>query len=181
MKLAKFFFIGVLVICAVNVQAKTYLTKKDFLAMAFSQDNTSTSESGETIEPEKKTLWLDDELQSRIRAIIDHNYPKLRLKYWQKNNQTVWFLDKIGKERPISFGISIQNNKVDLIRVLAFRESRGGEIRMQSFTEQFNNISIDENNKLDQSIDGITGATMSVNAMKKITRMALMLDKLVNQ
>ncbi len=86
-------------------------------------------------------------------------------------------MDKIGKEKPISFGISIKKDRVHQIRVLAFRESRGWEIKMKAFTDQFNSIGTDQENNLDQHIDGITGATMSVNAMKKITRAALMLAK----
>ena len=150
-------------------EAKTYLTKKEFLSQVFAE-----------VSPEKKTLWLDNELQTQLSAILDHKYPKLRLNYWQHEDQTVWFMEKIGKEKPITFGISIKADRVHQIRVLAFRESRGWEIKMKAFTDQFDNIGTDENNNLDQHIDGITGATMSVNAMKKITRAALMLAKHVD-
>lgn len=153
------------------------MSKKEFIATAFSQQSTN-------IQPEVKTLWLDAQLQSKIKAILDHQYPKLRLRYWSRESgdkkQSVWFLDEIGKELPISFAVNIINNRVQLIKVLKFRESRGGEIRMQSFTDQFNGIGVKEN-KLDKSIDGITGATMSVNAMKKITKLALMLHREIYQ
>ena len=152
-----------------SVEAKTYLTQKEFLSQVF---NDAT--------PEKKILWLNKDIQSKLTKILDHKYPKLRLKYWQHQGQTVWFMEKIGKEKPISFGISIKNERVHQIRVLAFRESRGWEIKMKSFTDQFDSIGTDEKNNLDQHIDGITGATMSVNAMKKITRAALMLAKHVD-
>ncbi len=146
------------------------MTKKEFLKEAFSPA------SMETIE--KKTLWLNQDLQNDISIILDHPYPKLRLQYWQLDNQSVWFLDEIGKERPISFGISIKNNQISLIKVLAFRESRGDEIRMQAYTEQFNGVQLNKDDRLNQSIDGITGATMSVNAMKKISRLALKLARI---
>ena len=152
--------------------SKTYMSQNDFLELAFA------ASSGEL--PTVKTLWLDEELQSQIKTILGHPYPKLRLKYWQKNQQTVWFLEEIGKERPISFGVSVKDNRVENIKVLVFRESRGDEIRFQSFTDQFQYIGVNNDGELDQSIDGITGATMSVNAMKKITRMALLLAKLVS-
>ena len=152
-------------------QAATYMSTKDFVSLSF-KDETN-------LKPQ--TLWLTEDIQKQIREILNHPYPKLRLKYWQKDQQSVWILEKIGKERPITFGISIIDNKVDDIRVLAFRESRGYEIRYQAFTDQFDQIGLTPEGKLDQDIDGITGATMSVNAMKKITRLALMLAKLVNQ
>ena len=147
--------------------------KNEFLAQAF----------GEMFaEAKSEKLWLNDGLQAKVTKILDHKYPKLRLSYWQiKNNkQTVWFLDEIGKERPISFAISIINQRVSLIKVLEFRESRGGEIQMSSFTEQFNNIGLNDESLLDQNIDGISGATMSITAMKKITRLALMLHNEVS-
>ena len=130
-----------------------------------------------------KTLWLKKEIQSKIKTILDHKYPKLRIRYRisqdNTNSTTVWYLDEIGKERPISFGISIKNNRVQIIRVLEFRESRGYEIHIPAFTKQFEQIGLDNTGKLDQNIDGITGATMSVSAMKKIARVALLLHKTV--
>jgi len=118
-------------------------------------------------------------LQKKISTILDHSYPKLRLRYWQHtaNKQTVWFLDEVGKERPISFGISIKDKHLDMIRVLTFRESRGGEIAMSSYSDQFAQTSLDAEYSLNQQIDGISGATLSVIAMKKVARLALLLNQ----
>lgn len=149
------------------------ISKDEFIAMAV---DSSSSNSDSELQP--KNLWLNDELQVKIIKILDHPYSKLRLRYLTnlKLKQTLWFLDEIGKERPISFAVSIIDRKISLMKILQFRESRGGEIRMQAFTDQFNQIGVKSNSKLDQHIDGITGATMSVTAMKKIARLALMLD-----
>ena len=150
--------------------AGTKMSKKEFLNKAF---------TGTQAEAKQKTIWLKDDLQSKIIDILDRPYAKLRLRYWinKEEKQSVWFLDEIGKERPISFAVSIINRHISLIKVLAFRESRGGEIQMLSFTEQFKDIGLNNENKLDQHVDGISGATMSVSAMKKISRLALMLDR----
>ena len=148
------------------------MSKKQFISEAFDS------------QPEVKSIWLDERLQKKIKNILDHRYPKLRLRYWvnhNNNNQSVWFLDEIGKEMPISFAISIIEHRVSLIKVLAFRESRGGEIRMQSFSEQFENIGLNDDSFLNKTIDGISGATMSVTAMKKVTRLALLLHNEINQ
>ena len=151
----------------------TGLSKDEFTAMAI---GSSSANSDNLLQSE--SLWLDDELQVKITKILDHPYSKLRLRYLTnlKLKQTLWFLDEIGKERPISFAVSIIDRRISLMKVLQYRESRGGEIRMQVFTDQFNQIGVKSNSKLDQHIDGITGATMSVTAMKKIARLALMLD-----
>ena len=151
--------------------AKSYLSQDSFVSL--------TSQSLENPVWKTKTLWLDKSIQAELKNILSHPYPKLRLRYKISTNQpiesTIWFLDEIGKERPISFAISIKENQIQLIRVLEFRESRGYEIHMHAFTEQFNQVSVSGAGRLNQSIDGITGATMSVNAMKKIARVALFL------
>jgi Na+-translocating ferredoxin:NAD+ oxidoreductase RnfG subunit len=63
------------------------------------------------------------------------------------------------------------------VTVLAFRESRGWEVKHNFFTQQFINIMKQKDTQLNQSIDGITGATLSVNALKVQTRMALYLHE----
>jgi len=157
------------------------MSKKQFIARAFHLEKTAEQTGSQ---PEIKTLWLDDKLQKKISKILDHRYPKLRLRYWvssDSNKQSVWFLDEVGKELPISFGISIIDHQVSQINVLKFRESRGGEIRMQSFSEQFKDVGLSKDTFLNKTIDGISGATMSVSAMKKITRLALLLHREISQ
>jgi hypothetical protein len=132
---------------------------------------------------ENKTLWLNKSIQSEIKHILDRPYSKLRLRYKQSLSAntptTIWFLDEIGKERPISFAIAVRNQQIIQIKVLEFRESRGYEIHIPAFSQQFDNIGVNDEGKLNKSIDGITGATMSVNAMKKVSRVALLLHELV--
>lgn len=156
-----------------EIDAKTYLTQSSFMALAFDQNNVQSAEI--------KTLWLNKKMQSKIEKILSHPYPKLRIRYWSVGKQTAWILDEIGKEKAITFGISIINNRVKLARVLVFRENRGYEISMASFYQQFNQIGLTDDHWLTDSIDGISGATMSVNAMKKMTRLALLLHKEVIQ
>ncbi len=162
-----------------NASTKVYLDQDSFLTLIKSLE----PHKGE-VQFQTKTLWLDKYTQGKIKKILNHNYPRLRLRYKintgippNSDLTTVWFLDEIGKERPISFGIAVKNDKVQLIRVLEFRESRGFEIKNSAFTKQFEHVGLDGDGKLDQSIDGITGATMSVRAMKKISRIALFLHK----
>ncbi len=162
-----------------SLLAKTYMSQSEFLALV--NQHLSTEQ---ILNPEfkNKTIWLKKEIQSHIKSILDHQYAKLRIRYKFIFNQnspiTIWFLNETGKERPISFGISVMNNRVQIIRVLEFRESRGHEINIPAFAEQFEQAGLDEHGKLDLNIDGITGATMSVSAMKKMAQLAIYLHQL---
>ena len=158
------------------VSAKSYMSQQEFFNSV--QQSLSPAEKFQT-----KTLWLKKEIQSEVSNILDHKYPKLRVRYkisdGSKPPTSVWYLDEIGKERPITFGVSIKNSRVQMIQVLEFRESRGYEISIPAFAKQFEDIGVDDEHNLDQNIDGITGATMSVSAMKKIARLAILLHKTV--
>ena len=63
------------------------------------------------------------------------------------------------------------------LKVLTFRESRGWEVKHTFFTRQFDNVGINQDQQLDKHIDGISGATLSVRALKKVARIALYLEQ----
>ena len=125
---------------------------------------------------ESKTLWLNHALKKRAETILDHPYQGLRVRYWQSGSRTAWVLDEIGKEQPITTGIIVENGKILSVDVLAYRESRGAEVQQSFFTRQFQGVSLTSNDKLSKKIDGITGATLSVWALQKVARLALIFD-----
>ncbi len=132
--------------------------------------------------PKAKVIWLDKTLKAKLAAILQHEYMGLRIRYWQDNqggDKTVWVLNEIGKEKNITLGITVMNQKIKVVKVLAFRESRGWEIKYDFFTKQFKGLFLKDDKSLSRSIDGITGATLSVRAVKKMTTMALLLDSMV--
>ena len=129
--------------------------------------------------PELKKLWLQKDLQQEILNILGHDLGVLRLSYWQRDKRSAWILDEIGKTLPITVGIVVNENKIELLRILIFRESRGWEVRYPFFTVQFNNAMLTELNQLDNAVDGISGATLSVNAVKKLATLALLLHRQV--
>jgi len=130
--------------------------------------------------PAAETLWLTGELQPAVRAILEHDYPAARVRYWRAGQRTAWVLDEIGKEMPITVGIAVDNGAVERVRVLVYRESRGWEVKSPAFTAQFNGARLDPGQKLDRHIDGISGATLSVRALNRLARLALLLDRRVN-
>ncbi|HSR61905.1 MAG TPA: FMN-binding protein [Gammaproteobacteria bacterium] len=153
---------GAIPVFGVNV----YQEPGDFIDQAF---------SGAPPEPEK--LWLTGDLKVAIKDIMGHDMGVLRLRYWKKNDRTAWILEEIGKERPITTGFVVEGESIEQVKVLIFRESRGWEVRYPFFTDQFKNARLVDGNDLDRSIDGISGATLSVNAITRLARVALLLHR----
>ncbi len=129
--------------------------------------------------PKAAVIWPDTELKAQIKDILGHDYKGLRIRYWKQDKRTAWVLDEIGKDKPITTGFVINNGRIELVRVLIFRESRGWEIRHAFFTDQFDKASLNKDRQLDRTIDNISGATLSVRAVTKLARVALLLDQAV--
>ncbi|MEE9493099.1 MAG: FMN-binding protein [Gammaproteobacteria bacterium] len=149
----------------VSLARGTYQTNDEFLAQSFEQSI-----------PAPKMVWLTGDRKQTVKNILNHDYPNLRIRYWQNAAISAWILDEIGKEHPITVGIVVKDGAIQQIRVLAFRESRGDEIRHAFFTRQFEQLSLTDNDQLNQKIDGISGATLSVRAMQRLATLALFLD-----
>lgn len=133
-------------------------------------------------EPQSAMLWLTPPVKQRAAAILGHEYPGLRVKYWQAGARTAWVLDEVGKEQPITVGVVVEQGRILQLQVLAFRESRGGEVRQGFFTRQFRSAALGPGDRLDRPIDGITGATLSVSAVSRVARLALALhDEVTRQ
>lgn len=139
------------------------------------QDFIKESFSGQV--PEPQLFWITKQYKRSITEILGHRPSSLRLRYWRRQQKSVWVLSEIGKEKDITVGIVINGDQIEKIKILVFRESRGWEVRYPFFTEQFSRAKIKSNNQLDKTIDNITGATLSVRAVKKLARLALYLSK----
>jgi len=127
--------------------------------------------------PAADTLWLTGELRLAVRGILEHDYPAARLRYWRTGQRTAWVLEEIGKEMPITVGIAVDNDAVERVRVLVYRESRGWEVKNPAFTAQFSGARLTPKQGLDRTIDGISGATLSVRALNRLARLALLLHR----
>lgn len=162
-------------------QRGNFLSMDEFLTRAFVSDD-----------PEVETLWLSKEQRQVSEQILRHKFSMLRVRYWYQGNRTAWVLEEVGKDLPVTIGVVVENDQILDVAVLAFRESRGGEIRFPFFTRQFQGLSLRDSGSdsggnpditpdrqaqakpvLSESVDGITGATLSVRAMKKIATLAL--------
>jgi hypothetical protein len=155
-----------LLLSGVVFAQESYQTPEAFVAEAF---------GGKP--PPAKQLWLSDTAGEGYRAIMEEAPRRLRLHYWSEGTKDVWVLEAIGKEQPITAGFIVENGTLTLAKVLVFRESRGWEIRHPFFTRQFSGARLDNEQALDKTIDGISGATLSVRAMVRMSRLALFLSQ----
>lgn len=125
---------------------------------------------------QQEALWLKGDAKSRIEQITGHPFPGVRVRYCEQDGKTAWILDEIGKTEPITSGIIVDHGNVERVRVLVFRESRGSEVHRSAFTRQYESAALDNDDQLDRRIDGITGATLSVHALNRQVKLALLLD-----
>ena len=130
--------------------------------------------------PKAGVIWPDKQLKAQIKEILGHDYRGLRVRYWKHGDRSAWILDEIGKDKPITTGFVVNRGRLELVRVLVFRESRGWEVRHAFFTDQFNQAGLKTDMELDRTIDNISGATLSVRAVTRLARVALLLDQEVN-
>ncbi len=131
--------------------------------------------------PEQKVIWLTKDTKAAIKEILGRDYNGLRIRYWQLGDRTAWILEEIGKVKPITTGFLLEGDSILQMRVLIYRESHGWEVRYPFFTDQFEGLQLDAQNQLNKQIDGISGATLSVNALTRLSRLALYLHKEVTR
>jgi hypothetical protein len=160
----------ILLSCFSSLQAGEYQSTEDFLTQVFSGNP-----------PKPKLLWLKKDIRKNATQILKHRPGFLRTRYWQSDQQSVWVINEIGKTKFITIAIVIQDKKIVLLKVLAFRESRGWEVKHEFFTDQFKQNELNADLTLNKPIDGISGATLSVRALTKVAQLALYFDSLIQQ
>jgi hypothetical protein len=127
--------------------------------------------------PAARTLWVTGALRESVEHTLGHPFKVLRVRYWQDGGRSAWILDEIGKELPITIGVTVEAGAIDNVRVLEFRETRGWEVKYPFFTDQFADAKLANGGELDTHIDNITGATLSVGAVTRIARVALLMHE----
>jgi hypothetical protein len=162
--------IGLLLGCFSLCRAdEVYQTPAEFVATAFAG-----------APPAPSRLWLKAPQQAALREILERDFGQMRVRYWRHDDRTVWILEEIGKELPITTGLVVDGQALAEVRVLIYRESRGWEVKYPAFTDQFRGLKLTTRHTLSGPIDGISGATLSVRALTKLARVALLLDHYVH-
>jgi hypothetical protein len=169
------FLLRLLAICVLtagstaHAEKYEFLSQRDFLAGAFPGTK-----------PSAEKLTVTPALAERLAAIFRHRFREDRLRYWHSGNRSAWLLEEIGKEKPITIGVVVDNAQLVSIAVLVYREGHGMEVAEPAFTGVFPGAALvtrdNTTDMLDRDIDNITGSTLSVRAMTRTARAALVLD-----
>ncbi len=166
-KMKKTLFV-VLVLFSMFVKSEVLLAPEEFVSGAFAVD------------PNAKVMWLKAEHKQALKKDFNYSLDKLRVRNWGMEHRTAWILEEVGKEQPITMGVVIENDQIHEVKILIYRESRGDEVKHGFYTRQFSGAYLDRGKKkptLSEKIDGITGATLSVRATKKMAQAALYLHQ----
>jgi hypothetical protein len=103
-----------------------------------------------------------------------------RVRYWRANGRTAWVFDDIGKigYAPTTCGFVVKAGAIESAKVLIYRESRADQVGTPSFLNQLVGAK-SAGSGIDKRVDNISGATYSVDMMKRMAAAALQLDKTV--
>jgi len=129
-----------------------------------------------------KEIKLHAETNARLRFIRDQIY------IWEisSNEEMIGlaYLDNVkGKSQPITFVVFFDSNgRVLKSHIVKYREPIGGEVANHHWLKQFYGKSWESDYQVGTDIDGISGATISVNAVTRgIHRSTFIVDYLLKQ
>ncbi|MAC13890.1 MAG: FMN-binding protein [Alcanivorax sp.] len=152
---------------AYEVQIR-HLSQPDFLQQVFADQ-----------EPQPGLLPLRGELRERVTKVLGHPYRGMRLRYWHSDTTSAWIIDEKSKDMPMTVGVAVGPEGIVDLEILVYREPRGGEVHQAFFRRQYRGMTLGENDALSGQVDGITGATLSVDATSRVAAMALVLHQAV--
>lgn len=160
-----------LVIVSAEVSAgDTYYTQQQIQADVFGGEAISSG-----------VIWLTPERKQAIYEVTGQSLTQARIRFQEGAGRRLWVLSEIGKEKPITFAVITATGEIERMEVMVFREVRGDEIRLPQYTAQYQGQVLTADGDLSQPVDGISGATYSVRSMKKVAKLALLLDSWVTQ
>jgi hypothetical protein len=129
--------------------------------------------------PGHSYIIINENIQDNIKKILNDTYHLPIIKYWKAGNKVGFILETIGKHEFITTGYIVENNKIIDVKVLVYRENYGYEIKHDYFLDQIRGNSVKKNGKLVKSIANISGATLSVKAMRKLSKLSLYLYTII--
>lgn len=125
--------------------------------------------------PAPTMLWYDPARRAVVAEILGHAPASARVRVWTAAGRTAVVLDEIAHTLPITAGFVVRDGRIEQAQVLVYRESRGGAVQRPEWLSQLIGRGRRGDGALDGEVDGVTGASLSVNAMTRMTRLALFL------
>ena len=119
------------------------------------------------------TFKLDTKLKALVQNKVKQRFYRDELYYWtiSNNDTTIAYalLDNVlGKSMPITFLVIMGiDGRIINLDVIKYREAYGGEVNNKNWLAQFTNSTDTSQFIVGKNIDGISGATISVNSLSK--------------
>ena len=119
------------------------------------------------------TLKLDAGLKESMQNKVKQKFYRNELYYWtiSNNDTTIAYalMDNVlGKSMPITFLVIMGiDGRIINLDVIKYREAYGGEVDNKNWLAQFTNSTDTSQFIVGKNIDGISGATISVNSLSK--------------
>lgn len=150
-----------------------YLSEAQLAARLFPEERAMAAE----------TLTLTDAEAARAGALFGLRLEQKSVRVLRMGDAGVIFiLDVMGQNAPISFGVGVtREGVVRGVELVAYRESRGEEIRAPRFLRQLTGKRLGDKLQLGVDVDAITGATISSRSATLATRKALALAQVLRE
>ena len=127
-----------------------------------------------------RTLKLDAKLKVLVQNKVKQRFYRDELYYWNisNNDTTIAYalMDNVlGKSMPITFLVILnKEGNIGATEVIKYREAYGGEVGNKNWLAQFTNFTNTSQFAVWKNIDGISGATISVNSVSRGIRKLVM-------
>jgi len=137
------------------------------------------SEFGENIEITYSKFQIEENVKSQIELASKQRFFSETIFVWSITSndtlQALGLMDNVyGKAQPITFlTIFTLDGKIHSNHIIKYREEHGGQVANEDWNKQF--VGMDNNSDINSNVDGISGATISVNAVKKGVQKLLLL------
>tara|TARA_S200000501_G_scaffold131500_1_gene124332 strand:- start:1737 stop:2219 length:483 start_codon:yes stop_codon:yes gene_type:complete len=140
----------------------------------------------ESIEISHNLYKLDKEVLKSIQNTVRQKFFRKEVNCWHiinKDSSNYYaILDNVkGKSLPITFlTVFDEDRRVYDSSIIKYREAYGGEVGNKSWLNQFISYNDSSNYKVGSSINGISGATISVNSLTKgINKLSILVDYII--
>ena len=142
---------------------------------------------GDSVSVSFKKVAIPAEVKFHAEKKAGLRFMKKHIYTWQitKDDISLGFayLDNVlGKSQPITFVVLFNaDGTIVNSHIVKYREPIGGEVSHKNWLNQFSGRTKDSTYNVGKDIDGISGATISVNAVTRgIQRSVLVTDYLLN-
>ena len=139
------------------------------------------SEFGENVEIAFSKFQIPPKVKNEIEITIKQRFFSEVIFVWSvtENDSLIGLglMDNVyGKAQPITFlTLFTLDGNVHSNHIIKYREEHGGQVANKDWNKQF--VGFDKNSDINKKVDGISGATISVNSIKKgVAKLIILFD-----